>query len=227
MYPTLIFNFTSKNWFQFSLDWPAQHICCWRCRLLTAILEMSHYLFNQIMLCFQNENVGGVSFVYKVRRALTSNAEYANYYSKLTIKLWPVSYEQFEEMTELGCMYVSHIPIIDVTVCSPANITSYFVIPVYSCLVRYTSWQIQRQSMNSLKMAVFQVVAPCSLVEVYASIIRAMSHRPDDGGGKDLWNVGKLLPDYTALQPRRQQSSYSPPWEPQILLNEQLIYTYT
>jgi hypothetical protein len=41
---------------------------------------------------------------------------------------------------------------------------------------------------------------------------------PDDGGSKDLWNVGKLLPDYTALQPRRQPSSYSPPWEPQILL---------
>jgi hypothetical protein len=39
----------------------------------------------------------------------------------------------------------------------------------------------------------------------------------DDGGSKDLWNVGKLLPDYTVLQPRRQPSSYSPPWEPQIL----------
>jgi hypothetical protein len=32
-------------------------------------------------------------------------------------------------------------------------------------------------------------------------------HRPDDGGSKDLWNAGKLLPDYTVLQPRRQQSS--------------------
>jgi hypothetical protein len=29
----------------------------------------------------------------------------------------------------------------------------------------------------------------------------------DDGGSKDLWNAGKLLPDYTALQPRRQPSS--------------------
>jgi hypothetical protein len=44
-----------------------------------------------------------------------------------------------------------------------------------------------------------------------------MTHHADDGGSKDLWNVGKLLPDYTALQPRRQPSSYSPPWEPQIL----------
>jgi hypothetical protein len=45
------------------------------------------------------------------------------------------------------------------------------------------------------KIAVFWVVAPCSLVEVLAaSIIRA-----------------KLLSDYTTLQPRRQPSSYSPP----------------
>jgi hypothetical protein len=32
-------------------------------------------------------------------------------------------------------------------------------------------------------------------------------HRPDDGGSTDLWNVGKLIPVYTALQPRRQPSS--------------------
>jgi hypothetical protein len=42
-------------------------------------------------------------------------------------------------------------------------------------------------------MAVFWVVAPCSLVEVYqrfrgifCSIIRAITHRPDVGGSKDL-----------------------------------------
>jgi hypothetical protein len=52
------------------------------------------------------------------------------------------------------------------------------------------------------------------------SIPRAqLTHRPDDGRSKDLWNVGKLLPDYTALQPRRQPSSNSPPWELHILLN--------
>jgi hypothetical protein len=47
-------------------------------------------------------------------------------------------------------------------------------------------------------MAVFWVVAPCSVV--------SGDDRPDDGGSKDLRNVGKLLPDYTALQPRRQPS---------------------
>jgi hypothetical protein len=50
-------------------------------------------------------------------------------------------------------------------------------------------------------------------------VLLMITHRPDDGGSTDLWNVGKLLPDYTALQPRRQPSSYSPSWEPQILLN--------
>jgi hypothetical protein len=37
-----------------------------------------------------------------------------------------------------------------------------------------------------------------------ASII---THRPDDGGSKHLRKVGKLLPDYTVLQPRKQLSS--------------------
>jgi hypothetical protein len=60
-------------------------------------------------------------------------------------------------------------------------------------------------------MAVFWVVAPCILVEALrllkvpaASIIRAMSHRPDDGGSKHLWNVGKLLLNYTEQRPCRK-----------------------
>jgi hypothetical protein len=35
---------------------------------------------------------------------------------------------------------------------------------------------------------------------------RHYTHRPDDGGSTDLWNVGKLIPVYTALQPWRQPS---------------------
>jgi hypothetical protein len=31
-----------------------------------------------------------------------------------------------------------------------------------------------------------------------------------------LWKVGKFLREYTAQYPRRQSSSYSPPWEPEI-----------
>jgi hypothetical protein len=63
-----------------------------------------------------------------------------------------------------------------------------------------------------MKMTVFWVVAPCSLIEVYQRFRGpcCLRHQgPDDGSSKYLCrNVGKLLPDYTALQPRRQPSSY-------------------
>jgi hypothetical protein len=63
-----------------------------------------------------------------------------------------------------------------------------------------------------MKMAVFWVVAPCSLVVVYrcfrstCCLHHQVTYRPDDGGSKYLYNVGKLLPDYTTLQARRQPS---------------------
>jgi hypothetical protein len=59
-------------------------------------------------------------------------------------------------------------------------------------------------------MAVFWVVAPCSLVEVYRRFRGpcCLRHRSDDEGSKDLCNIYKLVPDYTALQPRRQPSSF-------------------
>jgi hypothetical protein len=59
--------------------------------------------------------------------------------------------------------------------------------------------------MVSMKMAVFWVVAHRNLVEFYQHL--GGTH-PDDRGSKYLSNVGKLLPDYTALQPRRQPSYY-------------------
>jgi hypothetical protein len=63
----------------------------------------------------------------------------------------------------------------------------------------------------STKMAVFWVVAPCSLGEVYQRFrgpccLHNQGDESDDGGSTDLWNAGKLLPHYMALQPRRQQS---------------------
>jgi hypothetical protein len=63
-----------------------------------------------------------------------------------------------------------------------------------------------------VKMAVFRVAAPCRLVSPGRWVTR-----PDDGGSKGLWNAVKLIPVYTALQPRRQPSSYSLPSEPQAL----------
>jgi hypothetical protein len=40
-----------------------------------------------------------------------------------------------------------------------------------------------------------------------------ITHRPDDGGSKHLWNVGK--PDYMAQQHRRQPSSRKTKQNPQ------------
>jgi hypothetical protein len=73
-----------------------------------------------------------------------------------------------------------------------------------------------------LKMAVFWVVAPCSLVEVYHFRGTCCLHH--QGGSKYIWNIAKLLPDYTALQPRRQPSSCSLPWKPQIIQNLSYLY---
>jgi hypothetical protein len=41
-------------------------------------------------------------------------------------------------------------------------------------------------------------------------------HRPDDGCSTHLWNTGQRLVDYTEQHPRKQSSSYSLPWEPEI-----------
>jgi hypothetical protein len=47
-----------------------------------------------------------------------------------------------------------------------------------------------------------------------------MGNSPGGGGGSThLWNVGQLQRDYTALHSRRL-TSYSPPWEPDILCNQ-------
>jgi hypothetical protein len=64
-----------------------------------------------------------------------------------------------------------------------------------------------------LKMAVFWVVAPCSLVEIYRRFKDACCLYHQGALMMEAANisVGKLLPDYTAQKPRRQPSSYSPP----------------
>jgi hypothetical protein len=49
----------------------------------------------------------------------------------------------------------------------------------------------------------------CNKLNVAESFLRSLlpPSSGDGRGSKDLWNVRKLLPDYTALQPRRQPSS--------------------
>jgi hypothetical protein len=54
---------------------------------------------------------------------------------------------------------------------------------------------------NTFQLVIFQFFTATSVK------IRAISSRWD-GGSKHLWNVSKLLPDYTAQKPRRQPSSF-------------------
>jgi hypothetical protein len=52
-----------------------------------------------------------------------------------------------------------------------------------------------------------KTVAPCNMVEFYRRIrgVYYLHYQgDDDGGSKNLWNVGKLLPDYTTQYPRKQ-----------------------
>jgi hypothetical protein len=57
---------------------------------------------------------------------------------------------------------------------------------------------------ESTKMAVFWVVAHLDWYEFNsASIDRVMSHLPDNGGSKNFWNVGNIVPVYLAPEPRR------------------------
>jgi hypothetical protein len=75
------------------------------------------------------------------------------------------------------------------------------------------------QTLSFKKMDVFWVVSPCSLITVYRRFRGACCqnnqghewHRYYDGGSRDFWNVGKLLPDCTAQQLRTRPSSYSLP----------------
>jgi hypothetical protein len=53
-----------------------------------------------------------------------------------------------------------------------------------------------------------------SLLTFQRCLLPPSADSPDVGGGKHLWNVGKLLPDYTTQHPKRQLSSYMSPWEP-------------
>jgi hypothetical protein len=79
-------------------------------------------------------------------------------------------------------------------------------------------WRKYLFTQSYMVMAVCLVVLPCSLIAVYRRFTDAycLHHQSDDCGSKHLWNVGKLLSDYTAQQPSRQPTSYSPPWQPEI-----------
>jgi hypothetical protein len=85
------------------------------------------------------------------------------------------------------------------------------------CTCQVSSLYQCHRTGSCMKMAVFWVVASSSLAEVYWRVRSSCClHQGVDGGSNNFWNVGKLLPDYISQHPRRQPSSYSPPWEPEI-----------
>jgi hypothetical protein len=43
-------------------------------------------------------------------------------------------------------------------------------------------------------------------IKVWYEVVTAETHRPEDGGSTGVWNVGKLISVYTALQPGREPS---------------------
>jgi hypothetical protein len=65
-------------------------------------------------------------------------------------------------------------------------------------------------------MSLLWLVAPCRLYCLHRS--------GDDGESAGLWKFGKLVPICTALQPRRQPSSYLPPSESEFITNTVLDY---
>jgi hypothetical protein len=62
----------------------------------------------------------------------------------------------------------------------------------------------------SMKMTVFWILEPCSLVDIYQCFRGACCHHYqglDDTGSRHLRNVSELLPDYMVQQPRRQPTT--------------------
>jgi hypothetical protein len=79
------------------------------------------------------------------------------------------------------------------------------------------------RSRKRLKMQAFWDVSPCSLFELDRRFRGAyrLQYQSDNRGSRHLWIVGIILQRYyTALHPRKLSASYSPPWEPEISLNE-------
>jgi hypothetical protein len=86
--------------------------------------------------------------------------------------------------------------------------------------IRTPSYSYSEGTTVRMKMTVCRVLAPWSPVKVYRSFrcVCCLCHQGAewDGGSKHLWNVGKLLPDYTTGKPRRRTSSLKPSWEPEV-----------
>jgi hypothetical protein len=130
------------------------------------------------------------------------------------LKHFPLNAWSYNLKLWVYCLFPLELPFADKTF-SPSEYNCHLAFLILASAVNSLLWYLivyknifvgfEVIMAVGTKMAVFWVVAPCSLVEIYHSF--RGDDRLDDGGSKDLWNVGKFLPDYTVLQSRRQPSS--------------------
>jgi hypothetical protein len=128
-------------------------------------------------------------------------------------KIWTTTYDIFRQTAvnwNVLVISLSH----HVTTTDQHNSMEEIPCHVVGNWICYILLRFQFLTATSMKTAVFYVVALCSLVEVYRHFRGAcclhhhVTHCPDYGGSTNLWNIGKLLPDYTEQPPRRQPSCY-------------------
>jgi hypothetical protein len=97
----------------------------------------------------------------------------------------------------------------------PLSVLKYRISTMQVCC-RVARCPIHMELIYISKVAVICVVVPFGLMDLYQCFRGAccLHHKGDD---LPLWNNGKLLPDCTVQEPRRQPLSYSPLWESAIL----------
>jgi hypothetical protein len=122
--------------------------------------------------------------------------------------LWSLCYRSVSLLPEVGSKFFRRVCTVIFTISAPlcnqkTTINTAMFLVSKQLTVRYAkrfqvNWDLRCSRWRVWRwLAVFWVVASC----------KAMS--PDDGSSKRLRNVGKLLSDCTAHQPRSQPSSAS------------------
>jgi hypothetical protein len=116
---------------------------------------------------------------------------------KTTMNLW------FQKKWEISCL-AERLLASEEGLCFMEKLT----VPIYIFYISKMAAMLTLKVGSVLRP--FNVVTESFLTWRWLSSgLTTMTHSPD-GGSMHLWNVGKLLRDYTAQHPRRQPSSYSP-----------------
>jgi hypothetical protein len=101
---------------------------------------------------------------------------------------------------------------------SRSDLLDYFLKATYTWPTLRTQFWTAMRDRTVIPGGVFRLVEMDRLSEVLTTTIMTMSNDLDYGGSRHHWDVSQYLPDYTAQHPRRQLSSHSPSWVPEISL---------